>query len=1044
MSRLFRNSLRRVFRTFGRFLAITAIIAISCAFYSGVKASAPEMKASAWRYYSDTALADLHMMSTLGFNDDDVNYILSTVHELDRAYAGYSADLFTDGARGKCVIKLMSFTSDQPLNRIVLSEGRAPIAPDEIVCDEHSGEDVSFKIGDKVRFYAPDDEDVEDILTVTEFTVVGLASSPLYVTDARGHSRIGTGEVTAFAYVRPDAFAYEAYTDIYLSVSDARTAAAFSDYYDSVVSDAADELERSSAVLLDRRRDRIRDDAREELDDARKKLEDAEAEYRKGKREYEQGLAEYDEAKAQIDGMRGEMSEFSGSVEDAMREIDEKTLQMQDLAETCTFIDKFLSDYENTYLQTLPLPLLDSFKEIQASYDANSVDAQVQELLAIYVITDPKTDPDTRKTARDGIIAVNEQVRQATAAALAELDAKREEVKSRSEELSDADTKIQDAQKELNKARAELDKAERELKDGEIKLNDAEEELEKAENELEDRLADGKMYITDRNGFDPDCMSYGDDCDRVDSIAAAFPVFFVLIAALVCCATMTRMVEENRGEAGTLKALGFSSVSIVMQYVLYAAAASTVGSAVGLVLGSKLLPKVIFDCYATMYHFPAFEARYDMGICTGCAVVSLLCTSLSAVYAAVKELRGMPAVLIRPKPPRSGKRIFLEKFPSLWSAMPFLRKVSFRNLFRYKSRFFLMLVGIGGCTALLLTGFGLKYAISAAPDRQYGQIFSYDAMVTLDEDITDEEREEADAAITSLGIYDGHIYADQQKKDVSFAGKKEEAYIFSPADSLEGYIDLRDASTGRSTPLYSGGAVVTEKLASLLGVKTGDSIKIQGAAHDIEIYAVVKNHIGHYVYLSPVTYEELFGQMTPDTILIRTTSVPDRQGRNDATEKLIACGGVTSAVFMQDGLSNFFDLISSLDLIVVVIIIFVGALTFVILLNLAEINITERRYELATIKVLGFFDSEVSSYVYRENTITTVLGVLLGLLVGVAFERFVIVTAEVSTVMFMRDIAPVCFLWTVLLMTAFVILVNVIIFFKLKSIDMASSMKATE
>ncbi|MBQ5311424.1 MAG: ABC transporter permease, partial [Oscillospiraceae bacterium] len=422
----------------------------------------------------------------------------------------------------------------------------------------------------------------------------------------------------------------------------------------------------------------------------------------------------------------------------------------------------------------------------------------------------------------------------------------------------------------------------------------------------------------------------------------------------------------------------------------------------------------------------------------------LLCTSLSAVYAAGRELAGMPAVLIRPKPPRSGKRIFLEKFPALWARMPFLRKVSFRNLFRYKSRFFLMLFGIGGCTALLLTGSGLKYAISAVLDEQYGEIFTYSAMVSIGEDASDEDRQIADDTVRSLDIYDGHIYAVQKQKDVMFSGKTEEAYIFCPFDSLNGYISLINTQSGRDAALYDDGVVITEKLAVMLGARPGDNIRIAGAASDVTVYAVVKNHIGHYVYMSPTVYAALFGEAEPDTMLIRTTSVPDKEGRNSVTEKLIACDAVVSAVFMKDGLSNFFELMSSLDLIVAVIIIFVGALTFVILLNLANINITERRHELATIKVLGFFDGEVGTYVYRENTITTVLGVLLGLFAGIFFERFVIVTAEVSSVMFMRDLTLSCFLWTVLLMVLFVLIVDVIIYFRLKRIDMASSMKAVE
>ncbi|MGN1101437.1 MAG: ABC transporter permease, partial [Huintestinicola sp.] len=445
----------------------------------------------------------------------------------------------------------------------------------------------------------------------------------------------------------------------------------------------------------------------------------------------------------------------------------------------------------------------------------------------------------------------------------------------------------------------------------------------------------------------------------------------------------------------------------------------------------------------TMYNYPIFEAPFMPMFALGCCGVALLCTGLSAVYTSYVELTSVPASLIRPKPPKDGKRIFLEKIGFIWKRLKFTSKVTFRNLFRYKSRFFMTLIGIGGSTALLLTAFALKQSISCIADKQYDELFLYDATVILSDKASEEELAEADAVISENEAVTSSMKAIMSVKDVFGDDNSVEASLLVPEniDELEEYIVLRDRSEETSLKLEDGSVILTEKLSDLLSVKVGDTVFIEGSEQPAKVAAIAENYTYHFVYMTPATYKELFGEDIANTILLNTSEDADP---DVISSELISCDAVISVSFTVNGTDKFRKLISSLDLIVAVIVIFAGALAVVILYNLANININERIRELATIKVLGFFDGEVGAYVYRENIVSTIIGIILGLFVGIFFEHFVIVTAEVDEVMFSRDIPWFCYVMAAAAMTVFTVLVNLLLYFKLKKIDMASSMKAIE
>ena len=1042
---LLQNTLRSVKKAPGRFAAIAAIIALSCAFYSGVKAACPDMKNSAWNYYEEQALADIQLKSTLGFNDGDCEKLLEN-EEFTAGYAGYSADLFTESGQGNAVVKVMSYSEDYPLNKLYLTEGRLPEKPGECVADSAPRDKLSFKIGDKITLSAEDENETSDYLTQNEFTVVGIAQSPLYVNFERGSTTVGTGNISAFVYIPEEDFALDAYTDIYLSVGKAheKGVAPFSDKYDDIVAEGEYLAETLADSFLTEREQNIRSEADESLSDAKEKLADGEKKLADGNAEYKKGLRDYnsayDELKAQREDLDSAMSEYN----DGLKLLDENEAKLQELYDTCPKVDNILKSHKDVYMKVLPEELLNVLKDIQRIYDDNDVEASISDLLAVYIITDPERDPNSKAAAGAAISGANEQVKAAASAALTEIDNQRKALEESGKQFEEAETALADFEKELADAKHDLDDAQKELEDAQTQIDDANKEISDAESDLEEVLEDKKWYVWNRGEWSPDCLTYGTDAERVDSIAAVFPLFFILIAALVCCTTMSRMVEEQRTETGTMKALGFSSGAIISQYVLYASFASVIGSVIGTVIGFPLLPTIIFKCYRTMYNFPNFEAPFMPLFALGCCGVSLLCTGLSAVYTSYVELTSVPAALIRPKPPKGGKRIFLEKIGFIWKRLKFTSKVTFRNLFRYKSRFFMTLIGISGSTALLLTGFALKQSISCIADRQYEEIFLYDATAILSDKVSEEELAEADRVISENEAITSSMKAIMTVKDIyGDDNNSVEASLLVPEndEELGEYIVLRDRSDKSLLTLENGSVILTEKLSDLLNVKTGDMVFIEGAEKSVKIAAIAENYTYHFVYMTPVTYNELFGEGDVNTILLNTA---DNADYDKISTELISCDAVISAAFTVNGTDKFRKLISSLDLIVAVIVIFAGALAVVILYNLANININERVRELATIKVLGFFDGEVGAYVYRENTVSTIIGIILGLILGIFFEHFVIVTAEVDEVMFSRDIPWFCYVLAAAAMTVFTVLVNLLLYFKLKKIDMASSMKAIE
>jgi putative ABC transport system permease protein len=535
----------------------------------------------------------------------------------------------------------------------------------------------------------------------------------------------------------------------------------------------------------------------------------------------------------------------------------------------------------------------------------------------------------------------------------------------------------------------------------------------------------------------------------MNAIAGVFPVFFFLVAALVCLTTMTRMVDEQRIYIGTYKALGYSKSTIASKYLLYAAFASISGSIFGFTLGFKIFPTVIFNAYRIMYTLPDVVTAFNTFYAVASTAAAVIVTTLAAWFACYNELKAEPATLMRLKAPKSGKRILMERIKFLWSRFNFIQKITARNLFRYKKRFFMTVIGIGGCTALLLTGFGLKDSIMSIVTKQFEELYQYDMTMSIKENLSIDKALELNKFISKEGRISDYMLIKQQNIDVGSDKKEKSVSLIVPesTEEMEKFITFRERTTGINVPFEKDGVILTEKLSKQLQVGVGDDIYIKdgdGKRINIKVRGITENYISHYVYMPPSLYESLYNEKLEYQQILAKTTDTTKEFENKLSTDMLKNSSIRSVGFTTGISNDFEDIIGSLNYVVLVLIFSAGALAFVVLYNLTNINVMERIREIATIKLLGFYDNEVSAYVYRENIFLTLFGIIFGLVLGVLLHKFIIVTAEVDYIMFGREIKPMSYIYSSILTMFFSGLVNFVMYFRLKKISMVESLKSVD
>ena len=692
------------------------------------------------------------------------------------------------------------------------------------------------------------------------------------------------------------------------------------------------------------------------------------------------------------------------------------------------------------------------------AYRQQMADGEAQLNAARQQITDGETQLSQGRQELEQQKSVLEQSK-------AQMESGEQQIAQTKQQLTEGEAQIAEARQTLADARAELEDGKAELAEKEQELADAKQEYEdgyaEAQPELADarqQIADGEQelkdlerpewYVMDREDV-TSAKGFADDAERIDNIGQVFPWIFFLVAALISLTTMTRMVEEQRQQIGTLKALGYRDGAIAMKYLCYAMLATVTGAVIGVVIGEKLFPWVIMNAYGMLYlGLPEYltPLNWEQGLLA--ILTSIACTGLATLFSCWREMRAKPSELMRPEPPKNGRRVLLERVTILWKHLSFTQKSTVRNLFRYKKRFFMTVIGIGGCMGLMLVGFGLQDSITAIAKNQFVELFTYQAAVV----VNSESKEQKDALREQAEMFDGmgstlEMFA--QNVELTAGDESMSAIMEVPQDPsvVDQFFTFRDRRSKESYEFPEDGIAISEKTAKMLGVSVGDTIKVgeeNKEGREVTISIIIENYVEHYIFMAPSLYESVW-QETPDynQILMKYEDTSDRYEEN-LGQMMIEQDGVVGVTFVSDLEAEIDDMLQALNIVIVVLIVSAGLLAFVVLYNLNNINITERKRELATLKVLGFYDMEVAEYVYRENVILTILGILAGAGIGLALHQYIIHTVEVDMMMFGRTVFPRSYLFSGLLTLVFSLFVNYMMYYRLKKIDMIESLKSVE
>lgn len=1060
-----RNTFREIKKSFGRYFAILAIVALGVAFFSGLKITQSVMVHSADVYLKDLQFYDYRLVSTLGFTEENVE-ALAEKEDVRAAEGAISAEvLYKDAGENERVIKMHSIT--EKVNKLKLVAGEMPQSADECVVDSALfSEDA---IGSKLVLSENNTTDDLDKFAYKEYTITGLVQSPCYIQFERGNTSIGNGRISGFAYILKDGFAVDYDTEIYIKFDEDYDI--YSDEYDSYIDAKEADWEVYTKEQADIRYEKIVKDAQDELDEKKEELEEkraeAEAELESAKQQLTDGETEISDGKNQIASAKTELSAKASELQSGKDALSSKAAELESASQQISGQESALAAKKAEYEQGLNAYLA---AKQQVTDQRNSLEAAKAQL--------------TENTpGYEEMLAQIEAGLTEVAGAEAELNAKNAELEAAAGQLSSAESQLAAAKQQIEDGKNALAAAEAELTDGENQLAAAKEQIEEKEDQLEaaeTELADGLLQYQEKQSEFDEQMQDADDqiadaqskideiekpetyvldrntnvgyvCLKNDSgvvkgIANVFPVFFFLVAALICMTTMNRMVEEQRTQIGVLKALGFSEGKIMGKYLFYSGSAAISGTLIGYVLGIHFFPLVIITAYGIVYKMGGIYYVSDLPLVLVSLTVAVLCSVGTTWLSCHKELKEVAADLMRPKAPKAGKRVFLEHVPFIWKRLKFLQKVSVRNIVRYKKRFFMMVIGISGCTALLVMGFGVRDSVVAVADQQYEEIQLYDIGVTLKDGKMPGEADPKSLDSVLEKENAAGMYAMEKTIDlVTDKGTKSIHMVaVENPDEVGDFISLH---TKKQEPIAypkEGEAVLSKKVAETYAVKKGDTILLRDSDNNemhLKVTGICENHIYNYVYIAPESYEKQIGDVVFKNVYVR---LPDASDIHEVSAALMKADGVTAVTVNSDMLSRISQMMSCMNYIVIIIIICAGALAFIVLYNLNNINITERVREIATIKVLGFYPKETASYVFRENMVLTAIGCGLGLILGKWFHRFVMGEIQIDMVSFNVQINAVSYLFSVLLTMGFAWIVNCMMTGKLERINMAESLKSID
>ena len=1081
-----KNILREMKSSISRVVSLFGIVALGVMMLTGLMCIAPDMRTAAQKYYVQQNVFDLRVLSTLGLSQGDIDAI-AAVDGVDAVQAVKYQDVegHWTGDEQTTVARLYQLPADpqadtpENMNRPVLLSGRMPEAAGECVVHV-MGHGSPVELGTQLTL----PEETEGV-SGQVFTVVGTVQDPLHFSSDSESSTVGDGQLDCILFVPEGTLTADYYTACYIKAENAGLYGNYSDEYQAAVDAVAEKLKAIQSVQCTARREELMDTANDKLTKARAEYDSQKAEAERQFAEAEAKLADaqqrLDAAKTQLEAGEKELAAQKAALPDTMQsgadklvsseaqvlEFEEQLQQIELLVNLkkvadplLTYAEAALRNAEKALDEAEPededyIELREALAKAQAAYDniynqlqgyQQQLDAGKRQMYKQGLISSPNLSNDQLVTeAKAALRKMKLQLLQGqlqlttgTASAYTQFDAAQKQLEEGWAEYNAGQTQLEESRTEYESQKAE---AEQKLADGLAQLNDAEEQVS--------QIKKGEWYVLDRTST-MSCVTFAQYADRMDAIARVFPVFFFLVAALVATTTMTRMVDENRLQMGTLKALGYTKAAIAGKYLFYALSATVLGSIVGMVIGFVVFPFIIWNAYQLIFDLPTFTLRFYPGMAAASVALSAAVIGLATWSACRSSLKERTAALLLPRAPVAGKRIFLEYITPLWKHMSFSQKTTARNLFRYKKRFFMTVLGVAGCTALLLIGFGLQDSLLPIVDKQTSQLTHNDMTVSFrDEKALTNEGGLADAlkqagTVDSWGVFyvkSTTLYNEAgDSAEISVVGAQKDADMTS-------CFTFRTRKDHEEIPFDDSSVILTEKTALNLGVKVGDTLYVEGTDGrrvPVTLTGITENYMFTRLYLSNAQLKNyLDGEPAWNTVYGLTHCKNDAE-YNALRARLLECSYVSGVSFTEDTNSMFDNLIVSLNSVVVLIIVCAAALAAVVLYNLISVNLAERKKELATIKVLGFYDKEVYRYIFREIELLALIGSGVGLLLGVPLHRFIILTVEMDQLMFIRTIAPHSYLLSVALTMLFTVVVCLGMRRHVKHISMVESMKAPE
>ena len=950
---IFKNSFRKIKNSLGRFLSLIFIVILGSAFFSGIREASMDMIKTVDKYYDNTSLMDYKIISTMGLTIDD----LEAIKQIDTnliVEPSYSFDIILDGD----VTRIHAINDN--INKVNLISGKMPNENECLV------EEGTYNIGDKITI-------TSDNLKIKEYTVSGTITSSLYMYRSKGISTVGDGKLDKYIFIPKDNFDMEVFTEIYIIAKEGIDKIAYLDDYNSIINNLDNKLKELKPIRETIRYEEILREATNKINDAIEELneqkKESEAEFNKAKKELDDGSSEI--KKAYQDWQKGydELQDTKKQMETTFEQAYQK------LEEGKKSYNEALKDY--------------NLKEDELEINLNTITTQITNINNIMQTLDPNSEDYikyqtiltelTQNKENLELLITTKNTLKNNEATLKENETNWEnEYKKALEQLNDSYKTIQESEEEIKKGYQEYEKnyqlyleeiakAKQEIDDAKVELNNIEKPI---------------WYLTNRED-NTGYTNFYENATKIDAIATVFPIFFMLVVFLMSLNTMTRMIEEERNEIGIYVSLGISKFKIVLSYVSYVLIATSLGLIIGLTIGYSYVPHIIYNIYHANFIIPTLKTYVEIIPCVSIILITLSLMIFVTLITVLKNFKYVPATLLRPEPPKNGKKVLLEKVTFIWKRLSFTWKVTIRNMFRYKKRIIMTLLGISGCTALLLTGFAVNDSVSSLVSLQYETIHLYDSMLILDEEVS-KHNDDIDQILNEKNITD-LLYTYMESFVFEYDNKRVDTYLLAfENNNIDKYFKLKDLD-GNILTLSDNGVIITQKMAESLNIKVGEDIEIRNSENELfilRVNGICENYVNSYIYMNSTYYNEIFGETIYNTIITNVNNDYDQ-----IALELMNTSYFMNIQYTKDSLDVFTDIIDGMNNIIYLIIAASSLLALIVLYNLTTININERKREIATLKVLGFKDKEVSTYVYRETLVLTSFGIIIGLIIDKAISK---------------------------------------------------------